>query len=194
MNRPHFLAVCLVYTLLCPTGTAQTAKDIRTLVAELDRLNSTDRAAAQIARLASRDSAAREYVIRRLPEMIDRQETNKVWMNSVVLAGQLKDEEAVSSLQHAMARGKFGTKPYTDFATQEHLDDDIVGRALSEIGDPAIPAVRALLENGDYETRVRAVLILEKIGSPTARRMLQDWIPREPDPKLKDMIQYDLRS
>ena len=45
------------------------------------------------------------------------------------------------------------------FSRQIDLDDDIVAKALSEIGDAALPTVTELLNSGDPKERRRAVLI-----------------------------------
>jgi hypothetical protein len=43
----------------------------------------------------------------------------------------------------------------TTFATQMRLDDDAVGKALSQIGDPAIPVVESLVQNDDTASLMR---------------------------------------
>jgi HEAT repeat protein len=194
MRRCHWIVICLTYGVLTSTSAAQRVQDIRTLFAQLNQSSSTDRAARHILQAASKDSSAREYVVQKLPEMIDKLETDKVWLNAVRLAGQLKALEAIPSLQQAMSRGPLGGASYTTLGMQMRLEDDIVAKALSQIGDPAIPAIASLLGNGDEATRMRVVLILSTIGSPAARKVLRDWLPHETDPRIKDLIESGLRS
>ena len=74
------------------------------------------------------------------------------------------------------------------------LENDIVSKTLSQIGDPAIPAVTTLLKSGGAGMRYRATLILLNIASPAARKALQDRLPHETDPEVKKLILDSLRS
>ena len=74
------------------------------------------------------------------------------------------------------------------------LDNDIVAKTLSRIGDPAIPAVTNLLRSGDAGMRYRAVLILRNIGSPATHNILQDRLAHETNPDVKKLIADSLHS
>jgi HEAT repeat protein len=171
---------------------AQEPRDIRTLFAQLDQPNLTDRAAHRIYVTAIKDPEARQYVAKRLPQMIDRPQTDKMWLNAVRLAGQLKITETIPALERAITRGPLGGPMNTTFGTQMRLDDDAVAKALSQIGDSAIPAVSNLLKSLDKKVRRRAVLILVNVGSPQARKILQEHLQRESDSQLKDLIERNL--
>jgi HEAT repeat protein len=73
------------------------------------------------------------------------------------------------------------------------LDDDIVAKALAEIGEQSIPAVKSLLGNEDPQARRRAVLILLNMNGAAARKVLEDQLQRETDPKIRRLIESSLR-
>lgn len=190
------MRLTLVLLIFATTVLAFTQRqaDIHNLFTQLNQPKYTDLAAQQISALASKDSDARHYAVDNLPAMIDKPESNEVWMNAVKLAGQLKVVEAVPSLIRALPRGPMGGPLNTSFAIQLQLDDDIVAKSLSQIGDPAIKAVTDFLDHGSDQSRRRAVLILRNIGSPMARKVLQDRLPREDNPRIKQLIENGLRS
>ncbi len=145
----------------------------------------------QILELARKDPDARKYVVQRLPEMI-KSGTDEPWLNAVRLAGKLKAREAIPALLQAMSRSPFPAETYLTFGGVMRLDNDIVAKALSQIDDPAIPSAVDLLKSADGRIRGRAVLILRNIGSPAARKVLQDRLPHETDPELKKLIHESL--
>jgi len=73
-------------------------------------------------------------------------------------------------------------------ATEGLLNDDVVAKALAEIGDPSLPAVKGFLKSADPKMRRRAVLILTNINSSASRSLLQDHLPGETDPGIKNLI------
>jgi hypothetical protein len=188
--------VLLIFTAtpVLALNNPQRQADVQSLLTQLNQPKNTDFAARQILALASVDSDAREYVKDRLPAMIDKPDSDEVWMNAVKLAGQLKVVETVPFLVKALSRGPMGGPLNTSFATQMRLNDDIVAKSLSQIGDPVIPAVIDFLNHGSDQSRRRAVLILTNIASPTARKVLQDRLPSENNPRIKQLIEDALRS
>jgi hypothetical protein len=74
------------------------------------------------------------------------------------------------------------------------LDDDVVAKALAKIGEASLPAVTGFLKSRDRKVRRRAVLILLNMDASDARKLLQDHLPRETDPRIKDLIESGLRS
>jgi hypothetical protein len=175
------------------SGAGQANPDIRALFAQLNDPRSTDRAARMIPEVAKKDSAARNYAVSMLPGMINKSESNRVWKNAVRLAGQLRAVEVVPSLIQAMGRGPIGPAAQT-FTMHERLQDDIVGQALVEIGDPAVSALADALRNGESKARRRVAWILLHIESPLARKALRDDLPTEKDPAIVLWIQYRLRD
>ena len=173
---------------------AQKAPDIATLLADLSRPKATDRAARQVLQVATKDPMVRKQVVDRLPAMIAQPQSDEVRLNAVRLAGQLKAIETIPSLVSALALGPLGAPVNTTFGTQMQLQDDAVAKALSQIGDPAIPDVTNLLENGDQKMRRRVVLILTNVDSSTSRKVLKDRLKQERDPKIRYLIESALRS
>jgi HEAT repeat protein len=169
------------------------APDIRVLMEQLNDVR-TVRAdtVKQILEIAGKDPRAREYVVQRLPDLIGRPESD-VWLDAIRLAGKLKAKEAIPALQQAMSRHWFAAEPFLTFAGIWRLDNDIVAKALSQIGDPAIPAATSLLRSEDADMRYRAILILRNIGSRSAREALRDRLPHESDPEVKKLIRDSLR-
>ncbi len=146
----------------------------------------------QILKIARKDPRAREYVVQKLPDLIGRPESD-VWLDAIRLAGKLKATQVIPALQQAMARHPFPAEPYLTFGGIMRLDNDIVAKALSQIGDSAIPAVTSLLRSEDAAMRYRATLILRNIASPAARKALQNRLPHETDPEVKKLIRDSLR-
>lgn len=72
--------------------------------------------------------------------------------------------------------------PFSDDWTLEY---DLVGEALREIWDPALPDISDLLERGDRMTRCRAARILWNIDSAASRKILLDDLEHETDPAIK---------
>lgn len=138
-----------------------------------------------------RDPAARQYVVQELPDMISKSETD-VWLRTVSLAGKLKAVEAVPALLEAMSRRAFPAETYITFGGIMRLDNDIVAKALSRIGNPAIPGVENLMRSPDETTRGRAIRILRNIDSPAARKALRGRLPQESNPDLKELIRDGL--
>lgn len=191
-------ALCVLACLIPGLGTnlsapTQRTPEISNLFAQLNEPSTTDMAAHQILLVAAKDATARQYIVEKLPDMINKQKPeDAVWQNAVHLAGQLKAPEAIPSLVKALSLGRVGGPMNSTFETQMRLDDDIVAKALADIGDPAIPAVRNLLAAGDKATRRRAVLILRNMYTPAAHKALQERLPHETDQIIRELIETGL--
>lgn len=186
-----FFFVCLVFAA---TSGGQPTRDPARLFAELCQPSTTDHAWREILTIASKDASARQYIVQRLPEILDRADVDHVWLNAVSLAGKLKAEEAIPALQKKLSLGKLGGPHVATFTTEMRLDDDVVAKALSQIGNAAIPAVTGLLVSENAKDRRRAVLILRNMGTKAARTALQDHLPEETDQTNKKLIESWLGS
>lgn len=190
----------LVFSLLCsllgvPVAKQNTASaDVSALVEKLKQPATTDDAVGEVRDLANNDLGARQYLIHNLPKLIEDPPGRKVWINAVRLAGELKAVETIPSLKKALARGK--QTPFLYSMTGEmRLDDDVVGKALSQIGDPAIPVVKdSLLDSKNVDHRRRAILILGNINTPASRSILEKHLTRETDQTLRSLTLDCLRS
>jgi hypothetical protein len=69
------------------------------------------------------------------------------WLEAIRLAGALKANETIPALWEAMLQPPSPAKTHFTFDSITRLDTDIVAKALSQIGDPTIPAVTGLLRN-----------------------------------------------
>lgn len=194
MYRAYLTVILLMSPALASTRAAQRPPDVSSLFAQLGQANTTDRATRQILQFAGKYPDVRQYMVEKLPGMIDKKEIDKVWLNAVRLAGRLKASETVPSLQRAFSRGQLGRPAGTTLGAEMQLDDDVVAKALAEIGEPSLPAVRVFLKSSDQKDRRRAVLILLNMDAPDARKLLQEQLPRETDPRIKDLIESGLRS
>ena len=194
MYKACWVLICVVFLILSASTLAQNAPDVRVLFAQLNQTKTTDRAAQGVLDIAGKDSNAREYVVQRLSQMIDKTEIDKVWLNAVRLAGHLKASETVPSLQRAFSRGQLGRPAGTTLGAEMQLHDDVVAKALAEIGEPSLPAVKAFLKSSDRKDRRRAVLILLNMDAPESRKVLEEHLPHETDPKITRLIESGLRS
>jgi HEAT repeat protein len=191
--RTYLTLILVICAVTSPNLAAQNVPSISRLFDQLCQPSSSDHAAGQIQQTASKDPAARQYIVERLPGMIDKPQVDKVWRNAVRLAGNLKASETIPSLQNAFSRGQLGRPAGTTLGSEMQLDDDIVAKALAEIGEQSIPAVKSLLGNEDPQARRRAVLILLNMNGAAARKVLEDQLQRETDPKIRRLIESSLR-
>jgi len=183
---------CMAFVLMCASlslpAAAQRTPDIHTLFTQLNNASTTDHAAQEILRTASEDPVAREYIVGKLPDLIKKATFDRVWRNAVRLAGQLKASNTVPSLMQVLPGSPFRPSLFT-FGTAMRLETDHVGKALSEIGDPAVPALANLLDHSDQTTRRRVALILWNIDSPSSRRVMHEDLPHETDPAIKQLTE-----
>jgi HEAT repeat protein len=199
MIRSQIVRMC-VWTLigftLVPAHSAGAQTDqvpnIRDLMAQLSDVRTTSPdVARQVLLVVKKDASSRDYVVQRLPNLIKGPDSD-VWINAVHLAGQMKALEAIPSLQKAMSRRPIPSQSYSSAAMESNLGGDIVAKALSQMGDGAVPFVEDLLENGDELMRDRCVAILTNINTPASRKALREWLPHETEPSLKDLIRSAL--
>ena len=189
MRKGYCMAFVLMCGLLSLPTMAQKKPDIRELFAQLSNADTTNHAAQVILRVASKNPAAREYIMGRLPDLIDLPNLDQVWRNAVRLAGELKASNAVQPLMQVLPRSPFRPSIIL-FGEMLSLNSDPVGKALFEIGDPAVPALANLLEpSGDAMDRWRAARILWNIDSPASRKVLRDDLQHETDPAIKQFTE-----
>lgn len=107
-RRCGWILVCLAFAAAYSAG-AQTAQgpNIRNLMAQLSDVRTTSPdIARQILVVVKKEASARDYVVQRLPNLINGPDSD-VWINAVQLAGQMKALEAIPSLQKSMSRRPF---------------------------------------------------------------------------------------
>jgi HEAT repeat protein len=73
------------------------------------------------------------------------------------------------------------------------LEASAPGKALAQIGDPAIPALVGVLQRGNLNERWNSVFTLNLIGSPSAKNALRDHLKRETDPTLRSFVENSMK-
>jgi hypothetical protein len=159
------------------------------LLAELQSEKTADQAGEQLRRLARSDAAVRQYLVVNLPPMIEAGPKSHLpaWRNAVQMAGDLKMVEAAPAL--AKWLGVDTGPPVGDMHQEARLGRSWPGKALFQIGDPAVPFVQAVLAQGTSRERWTAVYVLNKIGSDRARAAMREHLPDESDETLRSFIQ-----
>jgi hypothetical protein len=107
------------------------------------------------------------------------------WLNAVRLAGELKIAEAAPSLAKWIVVDQFGE---ITASMVQRLDIDPAGKALSQIGDPAIPTLIVILAYGTVRQCRVAYLALNLIGSVNAKALLRSRRVQETDPDLLGLV------
>jgi hypothetical protein len=187
------LKACLVFLVLLGWGglsraqTTELQSDPQQLLSQLQDAKTSEQAATRLRALAKEDTTVQKYVSEHLPKVIERHSVGLVWLNAVRLAGDLKIVSAVDVLVAALSQDN--RQGVLSFAEEQRLDDDPPGKALVEIGDPAIPELARVLQSGGRNVRWRATLVLVNNNSPRARQVLREHLESESDPDLKAVMQ-----
>jgi HEAT repeat protein len=162
-----------------------------TLFAQLQADATTDNALKQFLKRTPQDSDAQKYLATHLPEQIlqgPQSDHARVWVNEVHLAGAFRIEEAIPALVKWMEQ-PIGLPEGQTLSSVENLITVPAGRAMAQIGEPAIPALADALKTGNYERRWVACRALNMVGTPRAIRALMDHLGQESDPELKTYIE-----
>lgn len=149
-------------------------------------------AARQIRALSRTDPAVKEYLRQNLAPVIDAgpshtatQWPDPVWLNAVRLAGELKIDEAAQSLAKWIS---VRDSPVMTLSAESYLRDSPAGHALVQIGDPAIPSLQKVLNQGNDDERWESSRALLLIDTPQALAVLREHITRETDETLVSTI------
>lgn len=186
MTKSPWWTLVTILAVALPMCLAQESKEIQILFVQLNQPEASDDAVKQILRRVEKNAVPdRDYVVERLPGMIDNPMRGKVWSNAVLLAGSLKAANAVPSLIRILPTTPFQSPVTMPFADDLTLGYDPVGEALKEIGDVALPEIVKLLEREDRITRIRAARILWNIDSAASRKALRNDLDHETDPAIK---------
>jgi len=170
---------------------AQEQATVSKLFQRLQSSETDDQAAVQLLKLGKSDAAARRYLADHLPGMIEAgpkyvpEWPGSPWLNAVQLAGELNIVEAAPSLCKWIS---VSTSSVLTLSGESHLRTSPAGAALAQIGDPAIPALRGLLERGGSKDRWRAAYALALIGSSKAVATIHEHAAHEPDESLVAFI------
>lgn len=170
---------------------AQVSNQVQTLLQQLQSTQDSDEAAKKLLKLGGSDPKAREYLAAHLPTIIEKgpQDPAQPWINAVHLAGELRVVEALPALAKWIGLNNGGT---ITLAQEARLEANPPGKALAQIGAPAIPALVGVLDHGNPYERWNAAYALNLIGSPQAKTALRDHLKREQDPTMRDFIEKAL--
>lgn len=190
--------VILIFILIGAEGAstqAQSPPAIPKTFAQLQAEKTTDQATDQFLKMGPNNVAARAYLAAHLPPLIDQESAAKphVWLNSVHLAGAFQLTEAIPSLAKCIAVSA-GTPRGGTIAEVERLDPLPAGKALAQIGEPAIPTLVGILNTGTRREKWVAYRALFLIGSPRAIKELRDHLGHESDLDLMSEIQKALEG
>jgi hypothetical protein len=167
----------------------------------LQKPNTTDAAYKDLLSLAENDKSAVSLLAVKLPSIIDKGPpdgmTNwenaddiSTWENAVRLAARFKIIEACAAL------GKWiDVWDSQEFTSSSIFSLRIIpaAKALSQIGEPAVPTLVSILNTGNESQRWPAADALEIIHSPAAMNALTEHLARETDPHVKSLITSALR-
>ena len=174
-------------------GLSTQAQSSQDLVRQLESPASTTAASRKLFKIAGSDHDLRLQLGTALPTIIEPGPTpnsRQVWLNAVRLAGGLKIAEAAPALTKWIGLSK--TNVAYSMGQDENLYFSETGRALVEIGEPAVPALREGLENSNPGVRTRASYALFLINSPDAKNALREHLAHEPDSSLAGYIKKRL--
>jgi hypothetical protein len=178
-----------ILTLLFLVGSLLSAQQVSgsldTLFQQLQSPDTSNKAAQVLVGRAEHDRQTRAYLRNKLPAMIDKGASGTPWTNAVRLAGQLKLGEAAPALAKWIGL-QMGDTTMAQFM---RLDDCPAGKALSQIGDPAIPALIHVINRGNTHERRNAYLVLFVIGSVQALATIRHFSPDEPDEGVRQFAE-----
>jgi HEAT repeat protein len=190
--------VALILSLMGSKGAsthAQSPLSIPKSFAQLQVEETTEQATDQFLKMGPSNVAARAYLAAHLPPLIGQEPAGKphVWLNSVRLAGAFQLAEAIPSLAKCIAVPA-GTPRGSTLAEALRLDSLPAGKALAQIGEPAIPTLVGILDSGARREKWVAYRALFLIGSTRAIKELRDHLGHETDQELMLEIQKALEG
>lgn len=182
-------AACLTSGLL-----AQQSADPAALFRQLQAPGTTNEATVALLKQGATQVSVRRYLGSGLPPLIEagwKSSSWQVWKNEVRLAGELKITETAPALAKWISLDSVGETSAGQF---ERLQTNPAGKALAQIGDPAIPSLVSVLGTGTVRERRSAYFALNLIDSPSAKAAMRDRLDSEDDASLRDFLEKALRK
>jgi len=188
----------VIYSVAIGSLTAAAQAPPEPVSVVFDRLQSQSpaeigQAAQQLLTRGKSDPTVRDYLAAHLPPLIEKGPAQKdypgAWITLARLSGGLKIVEAAPALAKWLTIDNIGEITTAGFTK---LENNPAGRALVEIGDPAIPALLGVFDHGTLRERRYAVYALSLIDSPRAKNALRERLSREPDENLRGFIRKAL--
>jgi HEAT repeat protein len=113
------------------------------------------------------------------------------WLNAVGLAGKLKLADTIPALVKWI---RFRDSNLSGQNADSLLLYTPAARALADIGEPSVPAMRDILEHDtaaggiDSDRRLQAVYILGLVGTPEAKAALREYAANGQDAGLVEFV------
>jgi hypothetical protein len=134
-----------------------------------------------------------------LPAIIAKGPTQpKDWQNAVKLAATIKVIEAIPAL---MSWLDYDSSPFILGGLGIGPNQFPAAWALIQIGDPALPALAAALGGPDQQTprqaerrRLLCIQTLQQMGTPGARKTLEEAPPHQTDARIVQSIRQALET
>lgn len=138
--------------------------------------------------LAQSNPDVKAYLSNQLPNAIVNKQNPTAWRAEVQLVGDLQLVTAIPQLVKLLIVDTEDLSPTGAYRSMT-MTNNPPARALISIGDPAVPAVTALLQSEDRTTRSRAIRVLININTTGARSALSQDAATEKDPALLRLIE-----
>jgi hypothetical protein len=173
----------------------QERTSVSKLFGKLQSEATTNQALEELRQIDPSNTTACRYLSAHLPALISQlpQDNPQVWLNAIKVAGAFRIKEAIPALVQwiGVPASVLGGGSLSERAA---LEPFAAGKALAEIGAPAVPSLTNVLQKGTTRERTVASRALVKIHSPAAISALRDHLSHEQDQNLKLDIQRALDS
>jgi hypothetical protein len=192
------LAIALLSLVSCVPGfSAGQQSDVRQIFQQLQAEKTSEKAEIQLIILGRDDPRARHFLALHLPAIIatDPRGTpdltlSRTWCYAVDLAAELKIAEAAPALAEWVGLSK---DPGMSLGSGE-LFQHPAAIALVKIGDPSVPALKSILNEGAEYQRSSAADALMEINSSKSTAVLRKYVSQGHDRKLAQDIQRSLEA
>ena len=181
-------ALSLTIAFTASISAQQVSDPAPALLLQLQSRETTDKAREALLKKADTDADVRAYLARNLPAIIQNSSRfTQSCFNAVRLAGELKTAEAAPALARWIGVDNVGGE--ITAGSWRRLESVPAGKALAQIGDPAIPSLANVLERGTARERVYAYLALNLIASERAMTALHNRLEREDNQVIRKEIE-----
>jgi len=188
MFRLQKVSITLLASVTLMMAVAQSSQTA-ILFQQLQAPETTDRADAALREMARGDVNVRRYLAVNLPGFIGngpgKTSSSNAWTNAVRLAGDLKIAEAVPQLGKWIGFDTGGSLTLGQWARLEY---NPAAKALAQIGDPSVDALKGIIQSASPDDRELAILALSLIHSPKAKNALTQHQANEPNPDVGKLM------
>jgi HEAT repeat protein len=188
--RILFLYLSL-FSIASIVAIAQTRQTVDSLLGDLANPQKTTQAADVLLKVAEAQPSVADELSSVLPNLLLSSTDIEVVQSEAALAGRLRLVSAIPALILLLDRPNRKDETHT-FSRYAELHDDPVGRALADIGAPAVPPLMVPLESVNVAARERAARVLIRINTPESFSLLQQHVGHETDGGLKRYIAANL--